>query len=58
MTKSEFAQLVAEEIEEAVMRAQGIGDGFMCDDTPQERAKHIASLLSDYAFSSEPAVTK
>ena len=53
MTKAEFIQRVAEEIEDAVMRAQGIGDGFMSDAEPEERAKDIARLLPSYAFSGE-----
>jgi hypothetical protein len=50
MTEAEFVAAVAEEIEEAVMRAQGIGD-WMGDVSPQERARSIASLLPAHAFS-------
>lgn len=49
MTKADFIAFVAEEIEDAVMRAHGAGD-WLSDDSPDERAWHIASLLPDYAF--------
>lgn len=54
MTRIDFMEIVRDEIEEAVMRAQGIGDGFICDDSPDERAQHIASFLPDYAFTNPP----
>ena len=54
MTKAAFIELVRDEIEEAIMRAQGIGDGFMCDDSADERARHIASFLPDFAFTNPP----
>lgn len=54
MTRATFIELVRDEIEEAVMRAQGIGDGFMCDDSPDERAQHIASFLPDHVFTNQP----
>jgi hypothetical protein len=50
MTRDEFVNEVAERIENAIMRAQGIGDGCIEDETPNEIAKDIASLLPDYAF--------
>lgn len=51
MTRQEFETEVAERVAEAIMRAQGIGDGFMSDDTPDEIARSIARLVPDYAFS-------
>lgn len=54
MTRQEFETEVAERVERAIMRAQGIGDGFMADETPDEIARSIARLVPDYAFS-EPA---
>jgi hypothetical protein len=53
MTKAEFIQIVTDEIEEAVMRAQGIGDGFMSDADSDGRANYIANCLPSYAFSDE-----
>lgn len=51
MTRQEFEAEVAERIEHAIMRAQGIGDGFMDDDTPDEIARSIARLVPCYGFS-------
>jgi hypothetical protein len=51
MTRQEFEAEVAERIAEAVMRAQGIGDGLMSDDTPEEIAQGIARLVPAYGFS-------
>lgn len=50
MTRDEFVNEVAERIERAIMRAQGIGDGFIRDAEPDEIAKDIAGLLPDYVF--------
>lgn len=52
MTRAEFVAAVREEIEEAVMRAQGIGD-YQGDTNLDDRAESIANLLSPYAFSDE-----
>lgn len=51
MTRQEFEATVAERVAEAIMRAQGIGDGFMDDETPEEIAHGIASLVPPFAFS-------
>lgn len=51
MTRQEFEAEVSERVAGAIMRAQGIGDGFMSDETPDEIARSIARLVPDYAFS-------
>ena len=51
MTRQEFEAEVAERVAEAIMRAQGIGDGFLSDETPDEIARGIARLVPAYGFS-------
>ena len=52
MTKEQFIRSATEEVEEAVMRAQGIGD-WMPNRTPEQAAKNIAALLPGYIWTDE-----
>jgi hypothetical protein len=54
VTKADLIEIIVFEIEEAVMVAQGFGDGFIGDASSDERAQHIVSLLPDHAFTQPP----
>lgn len=53
MTRAEFIRQATEEIEEAIMKAQGIGD-WMPERSPETVARHISFLLPGYVFEEEP----
>lgn len=49
MNRTDFIAQVQDMIENAIMRAQGIGD-WMPQPSPDEVAKDIADLVPQYAF--------
>lgn len=53
MKRANFISEVSDMIEEAIMRAQGIGD-WMPEPSPLEIANDIANLVPSYAFEESP----
>lgn len=52
MTKDTFIQRATDEIEEAIMKAQGMM-GWKPERTPAQVARDVAELLPDYIWTDE-----